>query len=579
MAHDGLFSVLVVDSHPEAAILFKKGLHPESVFPSDVDSARTIEEALVKMKERVFDLLLVDADMQQENNAPFVKALQTIQIPVPFVLMTPVQDDRLLRAARQAGVAGCIVMSQSHYEELAGRLKEIYDYHRKNHPKKTDTAWAEAALKEPDAAFRSTAESGPKVDELTGIYTHSYLQERVVEEFSRASRYNYPVSCLFLDIDHFKIVNEEKGYHSGDLLLRECANFLFDNCRVSDLIARYGGAEFAILMPFTGYEEALELAKRVRLAFAAHDFHVNGQVINLSVSVGLASYPVDAMTRRGDLIAFARQALLRSKATGRNRVTQYRHMNHTFGANTPVPQIEESRVLDFQRRLSEVTELARRGSLEATRTMIQALEAKDRHTAGHAATCAKYARFLAEALGMSVEDAEVTEQAALLHDIGKICVSNEILLKPAKLSFEEYEKMKEHPYLGYKILRPIRFLREEAVCVLHHHEWFNGEGYPSHLKGDAIPLGARIISVVDSYDTIRAAGGRYKKTYFTDEAINELIRYSGTQFDPRVVMVFINVLKARREFTSDKYDKNMLEERLGQLPDKDAPLYLPIDLG
>jgi HD-GYP domain-containing protein (c-di-GMP phosphodiesterase class II) len=163
-------------------------------------------------------------------------------------------------------------------------------------------------------------------------------------------------------------------------------------------------------------------------------------------------------------------------------------------------------------------------------------------------------------MGMTIEDAEVVEHAALLHDIGKICVADDILLKPAKLTFAEYEKMKQHPYWGYKILQPIKFLREESILVLHHHEWFNGEGYPSRMKGEEIPLGSRIISVIDSYDTMRLAGGRYKKTTPVVESVNELIACSGNQFDPKVVKTFIGVLKMRNELLTDDYNKDLLEE-------------------
>lgn len=568
MADTDFFSVLVVDPHPESSVLFKKSLHSGSVFPAEVDSAASVQEALEKIKTQVYDLLLIEADLQQgEETAPLMACLETLELPVPFVLMTPVRDERLLRAAKRMGISSLLVMSESHYDDLAAKLKILYE----NSRKKQEPLSLNMDASEPAAIVAP----GPMVDELTGIYTHSYFQQRVVEEFSRATRYNYAVSCLFIDIDHFKVINEEKGYHAGDLLLRACANFLFDNCRVSDLIARYGGAEFAILMPFSDYTEAMEVARRMRLGFTAHDFKLNGEVVNLSISVGVTSFPEDSMARRGDLIAFARHALLRSKATGRNRVTQYRHAGGTADNRTPVPQMDEGRTLEFQRKLSEVSEMAKRGSLEAARTLIQALETKDKHTAGHASICAKYSRFVAEALGMTVEDSESIEQGALLHDIGKICVSDDILLKPAKLTFDEYEKMKEHPYMGYKLLKPIRFLREEASYVLHHHEWFNGEGYPSRLKGDDIPLGARIISVVDSFDTIRNAGIRYKKVYPTLEAVQELIRYAGTQFDPRVVKVFIEVLKVRRELTGLDYDQALLEKKLAELPDKDAPLYVP----
>ncbi len=573
---DGIFSVLVVDDHPDASTLFKKSLCPGSAFPAQVDCALNIPEALEKIKTHVYDLLLIEADFHRtEESEPLLDCMDKLELPMPFVLMTPVRDDALFRAAKRAGIENLLVMSESHYNDLAEKLKKIMEDFKKRQPRSKTTPFFESGgdLNQDSLGLPDFETAGLRVDELTGIYTHSYFQQRVVEEFSRATRYNYPVSCLFLDIDHFKVVNEEKGYHAGDLLLRECANFLFENCRMSDLIARYGGTEFAILMPFSDYKESLEMAKRIRLRFSSHDFMLGGQGVNLSISIGVASFPEDTMSRRGDLIAFSRHALLRSKATGRNRVTQYRHVENLLGVQVPVPKLEESRVLEFQRKLSEVAELAKRGSLEAARALIQALEAKDKHTAGHGASCAKYARFVAETLGMSVEDCESIEQGALLHDIGKLCVSDEILLKPAKLTFEEYEKMKEHPYMGYRILKPIRFLREEALVVLHHHEWFNGEGYPGRLKGNDIPLGARIASVVDSFDTIRTAGARYKKTYPTREAVQELIRYAGTQFDPRVVKVFIDVLIVRRELTPEDYDKNLLEQKIAELPDKDAPLY------
>jgi len=571
------YSVLVVDPHPETSVLFKKSLHSKSVFPAEVDAAATVHEAVEKVKTHAYDLILIEGDFYQGDTAsPLMSCVEAFDLPVPFILMIPVHDDRLFRAAKRMGISNLLVMSESHFDDLALKIRTIYEGTQNKEEDFPDEAFAEekkenyGEIPEPTAVINP----GPMVDELTGVYTHSYFQQRVVEEFSRAARYKYSVSCIFIDIDHFKVVNEDKGYHVGDLLLRECANFLFDHCRVTDIIARYGGAEFAVLMPYSGYDEAMEAARRMRLKFAAHDFKCGGTAVNLSISLGVTSYPEDSMVRRGDLISFARHALLRSKANGRNRVTQYRHSARPVEAEMPVPQLDENRALEFQRKLSEVAEMAKRGALEAARALINALETKDKHTAGHAAVCAKYSRYVAEALGMSVEDCDSVEQGALLHDIGKICISDEILLKPAKLTFEEYEKIKEHATIGYKLLKPIRFLREEASYVHHHHEWFNGEGYPSRIKGDAIPLGARIISVVDGFDTIRNAGIRYKKTYPTLEAIQELIRYSGTQFDPRVVKVFIEVLKGRHELSGDEYDLELLQKKLAELPNPEAPLYV-----
>lgn len=572
------YSVLVVDPHPETSVLFKKSLHSGSVFPSEVDSAASVHEAVEKVKTRPYDLLLIESDFYQgDEGAPLMACVEAFDLPVPFILMIPVHDDRLFRAAKRMGITNLLVMSESHFDDLALKIKVMYEGTRNEEENVPDGTFAEEKnetsnfIPEPKAVL----DPGPMVDELTKIYTHSYFQQRVVEEFSRATRYKYAVSCIFIDIDHFKVVNEDKGYHIGDLLLRECANFLFDQCRVTDIIARYSGSEFAVLMPYSGYDEAMEAARRMRLRFSSHDFKYGGDAVNMTISLGVTSYPEDPMARRGDLISFARHALLRSKANGRNRVTQYRHSASPVDVEAPVPQLDESGTLEFQRKLSEVAEMAKRGALEAARALINALETKDKHTAGHAATCAKYSRYVAEALGMSVEDCDSIEQGALLHDIGKICISDEILLKPAKLTFEEYEKIKEHASIGYKLLKPIRFLREEASYVLHHHEWFNGEGYPGRLKGDAIPLGARIIAAVDGFDTIRNAGIRYKKTYPTLEAIQELIRYSGTQFDPRVVKIFIDVLKVRHELNGDEYDLELLNKKLSELPNPEAPLYVP----
>ena len=268
------------------------------------------------------------------------------------------------------------------------------------------------------------------------------------------------------------------------------------------------------------------------------------------------------MKQRGDLLIFADQAMSRSKAAGRNSVTLYKDIVPVFGDTIPTLQISEEKIVDFQRRMMEISTTARRAYTEASKALIMAMENKDRYTVGHSGSCARYALQVAEAMGIPGDESEVVQHAALLHDVGKICIPNDILLKPGRLTLTEFETMKQHPYMGYKILKPIKFLQQEAVLVLHHHEWFNGQGYPCRLKGNEIPLGARIIAVIDTYDTMRQAGGRYKKTCTVDSAVNELIACSGVQFDPQVVKVFIDILKSRGEITDAQYNLARLEEIL-----------------
>ena len=348
----------------------------------------------------------------------------------------------------------------------------------------------------------------------------------------------------------------------GDEILKSAAELLLESCRLSDLIARFGGEEFVILLPHVDYQGAFELGERLCEVFARKTFLPESHQLSVTASIGIASFPDDMLKNRNDLINFAEQALFRAKAAGRNRVILYRDILPTIGEMLPKIKISEEKVLEFQKRLSEIADTARRGYIESSKALIMALESKDPYTAGHSSHVARLSMQVAEAMGLPLDEAEVIEHAGLLHDIGKICISDDILLKPERLTLAEYEAMKQHPYLGYRILKPIKFLQQEATLILHHHEWFNGQGYPCRLAHNEIPVGARIISVVDSYDTMRHAGGRYKKTISVADAVNELIACAGTQFDPEVVQAFVQVLLMRKELDPGAYDQKSLRRAL-----------------
>ncbi|MCM8775107.1 MAG: diguanylate cyclase [Candidatus Omnitrophica bacterium] len=554
-------SILIVENDRNVFDRLKKTLEEDSRFPAAVDDAATFEQACQKLKRGSYDILLVDQELEGRSGLVLLDELQRNNLNLPFVLMTPVWDDRLVREAMKRGVADVLVKDEREFQNLAEKLQRSYQKFRKgwHNSGEVDLVFKDLELSLGRDNEKKSANLAIR-DEITHLYNHSYIQERIVQEFSRAVRYQYPISCLLVDIDHFKAINENLGYRIGDSILRECAGLLFENCRLSDLIARYGGGEFAVLLPHINYEGAFDLAKRLLRAFSEHVFLENTEDINFTISIGISSFPEDSMSSRCELLAYASQALCRSKAAGRNRVTMYRDIVPALEGVLPNLKLSEEKIMEFQRRLTEISDYARRAYIEASKALIVALESKDRFTAGHASSCAKYSIEVAESMGMDMDEAEVVEHAALLHDIGKICIPDSILLKPAKLTFQEYEVMKQHPYLGYKILKPIKFLQEEAILVLHHHEWFNGEGYPCRLAGNEIPLGARIIAVIDSYDTMRIAGGRYKKTMLVEDAVNEIINCTGTQFDPEVVNVFIEGLKRRKELRGEDYDRKQLEK-------------------
>ncbi len=556
------FSILLIDCDDERQLEIRREFALDKDHPTRLDVARTIPDALQKIRKNRYHLILADSSPPEgEDIADVLSELNRKKTKTPFILLVGAGEEARAHRALKAGASDYLIKKDGSLHDLPRRLWTLYrNFELTSHERELVGEITEdhQKLLEVNEKLREISIR----DDLTGLYNHRYLQERLAEEFTRAVRYGYPISCLYVDLDHFREVNESLSHTVGDEILKEAAELLQQSCRLSDLVSRFGGEEFVVLLPHVDYQGAFELGERLCELFAEHTFLPESHRTSLTVSVGAAAFPDDYLKARTDLVNFAEQALFRAKAAGRNRVALYRDLLPSISEVLPRLKIKEDRILELQKRLSEIADTARRGYIESSKALVLALEAKDPYTAGHAGRSARLAMQIAEVMGLSLDEAEVIEHAALLHDIGKICISDDILLKPGKLTLAEYEAMKQHPYLGYRILKPIKFLQQEATLILHHHEWFNGEGYPCRLARNEIPVGARIISVVDAYDTMRVAGGRYKKTMNVTEAVNELIAFSGTQFDPDVVQAFIQVLLMRKELTSDSYDKERLRQAI-----------------
>ncbi|HTL48764.1 MAG TPA: diguanylate cyclase, partial [Verrucomicrobiae bacterium] len=484
--------LLVVENDPNYFYLIRKSLESNPLYLFRIDQASEVHDAFQKLRKNPYQMLLVESRLHDRDGLELLKEMHEVHMELPFVLMTDVRDDTIAREAIRHGVADLIIKNESQFHDLAALLDGSYKKYCMSHPRFALTDYMPSAQESerraapeiPDVPTRPIGDESKYRDEATGIYNHSFLHERLNTEFSAAVRYNYPISCVFIDLDHFKQVNEKNGFQTGDRLLKECAKVFFDNCRMSDVIARYGGEEFVVLMPHSGYAAALELADRLHKIFSMKTFFPETEQIQLTVSIGVSSFPEDPIQKRFELLSFASQAAMRAKVAGRNRITRYRDIVPTAIPDFPHLAISEDKITQFQRRITEVSDLAHRACLDASRALILTLDSKDKLTAGHSANTARYAAQVGELMGMTLDETEVLYHATLLHDIGKLCIPDEVLLKEGKLTFQEYEAMKQHPYLGYKILKPIKLLQEEAVLVLHHHEWFNGKGYPSQLKGN-----------------------------------------------------------------------------------------------
>ncbi|WP_029214839.1 bifunctional diguanylate cyclase/phosphohydrolase [Kallotenue papyrolyticum] len=390
---------------------------------------------------------------------------------------------------------------------------------------------AYAALEQSHAevqAANQRLEALATVDPLTGLANHRAIVWQLDSELERARRWQQPFALLFLDLDHFKALNDSGGHALGDDTLREFGAVARASLRSFDVLGRWGGEEFVALLPQTGLDDALRLAEGLRAAVAAHRFTEAG--IHLTCSIGLALYPDDGL-ERDTLLERADRAMYAAKRLGRNQVRC---------ASDPVVDALDATRLDSRE------EIALQSTVEA---LAELVAARDRYSGEHASRVAAFAVELARLLGVSAAEQRLVVLGARLHNIGKITLPDRILHHPEALSPDEWELMRQHPIIGAEIVSRVPSLRVLAPLIRHHHERWDGLGYPDGLAGEAIPLLARIIAVADAYAAMTSERP-YRRARQPHEALRELQRCAGTQFDPAVVAA-MHQLAARAMPASD----------------------------
>jgi len=371
-----------------------------------------------------------------------------------------------------------------------------------------------------NAQLYSQALVRANTDGLTGLYNHRHFHERIDQEIARGSRFGTMFTLIMLDIDLFKTYNDIYGHLAGDEVLRRIGGDINSAVRSIDLAFRYGGEEFTIILPETRLEDAYKVAERMRKTIESQ---TSSRAMPITVSLGVASWPTDGVMKE-EIITRADAALYRAKQLGRNRTCLSSAVMKT---ETSVAGTE----LETQpKALSMIYALA------AT------VDAKDHYTYGHSKKVSQYAVVLSEALGLPQDRITTIRAAGLLHDIGKIAVPDSILNKAEALTGKEWKPVKAHPELGVEILRHVIDLVNCLPAILHHHEHYDGQGYPSGLKGENIPLEARILAIADAYDAITSMRP-YRKQLSPQQALNELKRCVGTQFDPELVDTFYKIME------------------------------------
>ena len=434
--------------------------------------------------DNIVNIVLISAAIALSTNQPYLKLMKTHvrATIVPFAFMASAALMLVVLWERSP------VLSVA----LVGPLLAIALYQRSTH----------RALRAMRLAL---------TDPLTGLGNHRHFHERLQRELLNAEEQARPLTLCLVDIDDFKRINDRFGHPSGDRVLSQIATRL----RQGGEAFRLGGDEFALLLADHDESTALSAAESIVERISTVDFDHIGQV---TVSAGLATFPVQGHGR-DELIRLADSAMYWAKEHGKNRVRIYR------------PDIVE--LAELKRFAAGPDKAAR---YRAAASLAKAVDARDTYTGSHSERVAELAARVADRLGLDAEQIELTRLAASLHDLGKLAIPEEMLKKAGTLTDSERLVLQRHPQIGFRMLDSLG-VDLIAHLVLHHHERWDGAGYPDGLSGEQIPLGSRIIFVSDAYDAM-TSDRRYRPRRSSRAALAELERCAGSQFDPGIVAAF-----------------------------------------
>jgi len=378
-------------------------------------------------------------------------------------------------------------------------------------------------------------------DSQTGANTITYVSKVLTNVLSNTAE---KVAVLLVDIDFFRHYNERHGHESGDVVLRSLAGLLRQQLREQDIIGRFGGEEFIVVLPGAGSMEAVKAANQLRIAVKEHIF-IGAEVQpkgRLTVSIGISS--TETATSVQDLFFQLDGALYKAKCAGRNCVCAFEIAEAkvnpvTFAEKSPAMKAEVT--IKFIKRFFHGTSNELFQLYDPTiLAFLKALEIWDAETVRHSLRVNRIAMAIGKEIELPTADRLTLNLGTLLHDIGKLTIGDTVLIKPGMLTLDEYELMKNHPRIGYDLVSDNPGLHKASDVIFMHHEWFDGTGYPQKLAGKQIPLLARICAVADAMDAMMT-DRPYRKGRKESEVRSEIAKNKGSQFDPEVAEIALSL--------------------------------------
>lgn len=492
----GPLRVLVVEDDPALGRLIQLILGQHT---SEVTVARSGAAALDAVRETPFDAIASDISLPDMSGLDVIAKAREFLPSAGIVAITGFVDVDVAVRSMKAGA-----------DDFLGKPfdAEIL-WHMLNKASDTRGRHIEA---EQAAAYRQLAYT----DALTGSPNRRFIDEFIVDAVSTSQRENTPLSVAYLDIDNFKLLNDFVGHAQGDNVLQRVATTLLRFVAAPAQFARFGGDEFVVVMPNTDEHQARVVMDRVCRAVAEIEV-VNGARITLPtrISCGIAAFRGVESPR--DLIADAEDRMYLDKSLSPIAVLG------NAGADSPEA-------------------LLKVGNLKALRNLVKAIDRRDSYTRFHSDHATQLALRVAQDLGFSNDNLSAISIGGPIHDLGKIVVPDEILRKPGPLTADERRAMEEHPVMGAAITAAVTDYDTVVNLVRHHHERFDGEGYPGRLKRYEITEPTRLFTLADAYSAM-TTDRPYRKGFTPDRAVEEIIRGSGTQFDPDLAAAFVQMIE------------------------------------
>lgn len=395
-----------------------------------------------------------------------------------------------------------------------------------------------------NARLYSEAERRADRDSVTDLLNHRAVQERLATTLSLCKRTGGTFSIVMMDLNNFKFFNDTYGHPVGDEVLRRVARGLRESCRDSDILGRYGGDEFIVVLPDTDASGTLDVCARIKATLDAKHFEpVPGTRLPIGTAFGWAAYPQDGENIM-DLLSAADANLYNHKRGGASYISQTQK------------EVQENR--DEMKKLKSRSHGGSFGVLDA---LVTAIDNKDHYTRHHSEEVTFLSLLVAREINYSREQLEAVRISGLLHDVGKIAVPDSILRHPGKLGRDEWDIMQQHPVFGALIVKDVPHLEAVSDGIKYHHEKWDGSGYPEKLVGEDIPEMGRLLAMGDCYSAL-TTDRPYRKGWKPEDALEEIERCAGTHFDPRLCGVFLEVMRrelARGADTGD-YGARIAEE-------------------